>query len=82
MKRIHTKRTPHWCWEYRKGHEDAMAVALRVCGIKVRLVAGMAELTTDAGSLVVLPGQFIIIDLASQLQEVVTHAEFHRKYEE
>ena len=83
MKRIYSKRVPHWRWEYREGHEDAMVCALRDRGIKVRFLAGMAELVTpDGGSLMVLPGQFMVFTDDQQLREVLTYAEFHWKYEE
>jgi hypothetical protein len=81
MKRIYSKRVPHWRWEYRVGHEDAMLCALREHGVKVRFVGGLAELVTDAGSLVALPGQFIVLDDARRLLSVLSFETFHENFE-
>jgi len=82
MKRIYTKKRPMWRWEYREGHEEAMLCALRDWGVKVRFMGGLAELVTDAGSLVALPDQFIVFDDDRNLLSVLSFEAFHGMYEE
>ena len=83
MRRIYTKALPHWRWEYREDHKDAMTLALLDCGVKVRYVGAIAELVAaDGGTMAAFPGQFIVLDDNKILVAVLSLDEYHARYKE